>query len=190
MAAESTATSEPLTRAYEVLGAAACRQGRAKLSAAPSRGTMALARSRKVLRRRASRAAKKTAPRKANRKKPREEKSDETVQDPLALAAASRSSLRRRRAGHAQDRDRPDQQLGEPAADARPGCRHLQEAQSEDRGGRHAGRGRDHPGGDFRLRRSRRRRRRRRRDARLLSKARRCASCCRPSPAPATSTGT
>ena len=37
------------------------------------------------------------------------------------------------RAGHAEDRDRADQQLGEPGADARRGRRHLQEAQSEDR---------------------------------------------------------
>ena len=70
--------------------------------------------------------------------------------------------------GHAEDRDRADQQLGEPGADARRGRRHLQEAQSQDRSVRHAGRGRDHPGGGLRLGRSRRRRRRRRRDARVL----------------------
>ena len=39
-------------------------------------------------------------------------------------------------------------------------------------------------------RRSRRGCRRCRRDARVLEEARRCASCCRPSPAPAISTGT
>ena len=94
------------------------------------------------------------------------------------------------RAGHAEDRDRADQQLGEPGADARRGRRHLQEAQSQDRGVRHAGRGRDHSGGGVGLGRSRRGRRRRGRDARVLARARRCASCCRPSPAPATSTGT
>ena len=124
------------------------------------------------------------------RKAPRGEETMSIAED---RRRADRARVRRDagcRAGHAEDRDRADQQLGEPGADARRGRRHLQEAQSEDRSLRHAGRGRDHPGGDLGLGRSRRRRRRRRRDARVLSAARRCACCCRPSPAPAISTGT
>ena len=127
------------------------------------------------------------------RRKSKTESEGEEAMTPFriaALALFALGALARCGAGLAQDRDRADQQLGEPGADARRGRRHLQEAQSQDRGVRHAGCGRDDPGGGVGLGRSRRGCRRRRRDARVLSAARRCACCCRRSPAPATSTGT
>ncbi len=69
------------------------------------------------------------------------------------------------RGGSAQGRDRPNQQLGEPGADARPRRGHLQADQPRARKCRHAGRGRDLAARHFRQRRSRRGRRRCRRHA-------------------------
>ena len=77
-------------------------------------------------------------------------------------------------AGQVEGRDRPDQQLGKPGADARPGRRHLQEAQPGAGQCRHPGRGRDHAAGHRRQRRPRRRRRGRGRHARI--RARRAAA--------------
>ena len=68
---------------------------------------------------------------------------------------------------HPQGRDRPDQQLGEPGADARPGRRHLQEERPGARDLRHR-RGRRNAAADhLRQRRHRHRSRRRRRHARI-----------------------
>ena len=88
----------------------------------------------------------------------------------LVLRRFASRSTPHRRAGHAQGRDRPDRRLGQPDADARHEGRHLPEARHRAGELRHAGRRRDHPGGDLRLGRYRHRDRHVGRDARVRAR--------------------